>query len=768
MAFLDDVPKRGATSKPPIPHTTKPSDFDDIFGDNFLGGNGKNSGMDGSFFSNDDLDYVPSQVIASRGSKKDVTRPRGEVVESDLIDNKDDDKVSRRSGSRRGGDRNPQRIGTAAPRTPGFMEQASKTTGNFRPKTMAAKEFGFDDLFGDNAKKKDDTDDLYGGDPIDEGLQRNRSLSRRSGNNTVAGNNRSVDMLKNSRRKDEEDFEDLFGEKGIAFKVADAMQQSPQETPEIEEYKRRDNNKVSPVNPHSQAQIQNTAEIAKYTQKISQLEARIEEYKAELSKERTEKEKLILQSERTKGDLELEIKTQKNIVEELKRSLQITKETSSDNHSTMRQNYESQLKLLEERNSKNLIDIRSDHKEEMKTVRENYVQIIEDLKSKNNELNTQLREKTREESKIGGRLDGFELKMEHMLRQGIPTQPSLEQEELQLNLAKLKEAMQSFKEQQAKIAESERLSQDRLARRAMELDRLEKEIRGREEALRLKESQIDDKLSANIRELDTKDTRLRELQRHLELEREKMREENLRVKKVSAEIADIEATNELKYRRRETELNMLKDEADRLNFDAQRRKKDILEKEKDLAWRTDKLNTDLQNLKISEQRLREEQEELTAVARRLKDQQQEVSHFRNNFINEEQRLASEKQRLSSLELIINTQIDKFNQEKSSLEQQKKTLFSLRSDYVKDLKTKLQREDFLNQELAFTPFTKTSIKEEFYKTTKNGGLGFTGNYDEMARTRETAALNAFDPPNKYMLKKFDYEGFVKGVQSKLNY
>jgi hypothetical protein len=69
----------------------------------------------------------------------------------------------------------------------------------------------------------------------------------------------------------------------------------------------------------------------------------------------------------------------------------------------------------------------------------------------------------------------------------------------------------------------------------------------------------------------------------------------------------------------------------------------------------------------------------------LRQEQHEITDFRNNFANRERRIREDREKLNALEVMINSQIDKLERDKKDADSAKKTLTSLRADYVRDLK-----------------------------------------------------------------------------------
>jgi DNA repair exonuclease SbcCD ATPase subunit len=69
----------------------------------------------------------------------------------------------------------------------------------------------------------------------------------------------------------------------------------------------------------------------------------------------------------------------------------------------------------------------------------------------------------------------------------------------------------------------------------------------------------------------------------------------------------------------------------------------------------------------------------------LRQEQNEITDFRNNFANRERRISEDREKLNALEVMINSQIDKLERDKKDADSAKKTLTSLRADYVRDLK-----------------------------------------------------------------------------------
>lgn len=104
--------------------------------------------------------------------------------------------------------------------------------------------------------------------------------------------------------------------------------------------------------------------------------------------------------------------------------------------------------------------------------------------------------------------------------------------------------------------------------------------------------------------------------------------------------------------------------------------------------------------------------------------------------------------------MINSQIDKLERDKKDADSAKKTLTSLRADYVRDLKGQLRREDFINQEIKFTPYTTEHTQKH------------SEDLADRARKREDAKVKAEISVGAFARERFDLDKFINDVKGKL--
>lgn len=489
------------------------------------------------------------------------------------------------------------------------------------------------------------------------------------------------------------------------------------------------------------------------TVKTQELQKQIDGLSLELKQLRRAKEQTMMDGEKQKGILEAENKALALQVQELKTNLKQNKDREAEMMQSKDSNYKSQIAIIEDRNKELLAQLREDHKMEVQNLKKNYDQMLQNLKDQNSKLDAQIRQKTANEVQLNSKLLDLEAKMDNLVTNtGKPDEYA--RDEIAQQLKSVTNMLTSAKAKEDSIIQKEKQAQAALEHEMRKLRDKERDIE--DKLAEYKQSNIDltNQTDQMRRDYAEKEKSLKEREKDLEYRYERIRVDEQRINLAKQSIDDRENELERKTQSQMRELMRIRDEIDSRDFDSKKKFKDITERERDLAWREDSANTKLQNLKIKEEQISQQQKEITEIATKLRQEQLEITDFRNNFANKERRLREDREKLNALELMINSQMDKLDRDKKDAESAKKTLNSLRADYVRDLKGQLRREDFMNQDIKFTPYTTEQ------------SLKLHEDLVDKAKRKEETKRNAEMSVGAFARERFDLERFISEVKAKL--
>lgn len=409
-----------------------------------------------------------------------------------------------------------------------------------------------------------------------------------------------------------------------------------------------------------------------------------QEAQKEATKLRGELEVTRTELQRTKQRLEDSEKR----FEDLRKNQAILDTEKERNYKEMKAHLQDQLteerRHLDAKYREDLENIKTQYKEQMEQVRklvpkdmgadltnlnQSVKRALQDIKSGQE---TELREKSLMKDQLGEVAEQMRLLNENKAR--------LEEEKRQ-NFMRIQEENKLLLERQRKI------------------DRDLEEIARREAAVRSKENNLQADVLARKREVEQRESAVESkesllYQQKLLLEQEKQEFES----------ALKNGQDRLARERRELDLRI--SSVQETEFSAEKKMKQAIEKDIETKSKHEQLGNQLKILQLREQTLEREKLKAEESIRQAAQEKLDIKMFKDTFDFEMAKVEEEKRRLNVFAGKLNEELERLQRDRTNTDLMKKTLSNLRSDYTQELMSKLDRDNFVRQDISlYKPETR---------------------------------------------------------------
>lgn len=414
----------------------------------------------------------------------------------------------------------------------------------------------------------------------------------------------------------------------------------------------------------------------------------------------TQQEKQESQKEATKirGELELtraELQKTKQRLEDTEKRLEDSKSNHAILDAEKERNYKEMKATLQNQAAEERRHLESKYREDLEGIRAQYKEQLE-----------QVRKLVPKD--MGADLTNLNQNMKKALQDIKSAQDSdiREKAGLKEQLSEFSEQMRLLNENKARLEEDKRQNYQRiqeenklLLERQRKIDRDLEEIARREAAVRSKENNLEADILARKRDVEQREVGVESKetltsQQKLLLDHEKQ----------EFEAVLKNGQDRLARERRELDMRILS--VQEKEFAAEKKMKQAIEKDIETRSKHEQLDNQLKILKLREQTLERERLKAEESLRQAAQEKLDIKMFRDTFDFEMAKIEEEKRRLNVFAGKLNEELERLQKDRTNTELMKKTLSNLRSDYTHELMAKLDRDNFVRQDISiYKPDTR---------------------------------------------------------------
>jgi hypothetical protein len=332
---------------------------------------------------------------------------------------------------------------------------------------------------------------------------------------------------------------------------------------------------------------------------------------------------------------------------------------------------------------------------------------------------------------------------------------------LQEKLDRLAQSMKELQEQKSSLDVERKRNEEYLQEEKKSIRTLFVKYEDAAKDLSRKKEEVDKRYRDFDREVDAKTSLLKEKEQELfDRERKIERiEKEAEHKLIEADEQSKHLMSKVKNDRRDLDQRM-KSLADK-EFEAQQRMKMAIERDADSRTHTEIVENKMRTLKLREETLERESQQLQEAKRLIEKEKAEIQMFRDNYDAMKLQNISEQRRLNVFASKLNEELEKLNREKINVDLMKKTLSSLRTDYTQEMRNKLDRDNFIRQDIALYRVDPNDRSPEYHPTNT---VEFMPKADH-AKPEDNSRLEMLKLEERAG-KRFDFDGYMNRL--KYNY